>query len=112
MMWVSGEFCEKLFCRNADLVEIAAITKLYAAGHHVNIESLHVVVRYVRGRIGNDREATRIVVTADILPVHVVRFLGAQVAEVAANTEYFLGLVDMNMDFRFALRAGEYQRVA
>ena len=57
-------------------------------------------------------ESARIIVAADVLPVHIVRFLGAYLTIVARDIEHVLGFIYMNVNLRFALRAGENERVA
>jgi len=44
--------------------------------------------------------------------MHVIGFLGAEIAKPPCRFEYMLGFVHMNMNFRLAFRAGKYQRVA
>ena len=49
------------------------------------------------------------VVRAVLLTVHVVGFLGTQLAEVTRAFEHCVGIVDVDMNLRLALGAGEYE---
>ena len=111
MFGIRIELRKKLLRRNADLVEIAAITKLQPARHHVDIESLEILVGDIGRRVRNHRETAGRIVTAMSLAMHVVGLLGTDVAVTACDPEDLLGIVDVHMDLGLALGAGQDQRV-
>ena len=112
MVRVVSQFFIELIRRYADLVEIAAISKLNTARHHVDVQALHIIIRDVRTRICDDRKRLGESVRGTLLTVHVICFLAAKFAELSRKPEYSVRFVDMNMNFRLALAAGENHRVA
>ena len=111
-MGVVRKFFVEFVDRNADLVEISVVAELDAARHHVDVEALHVRIADICPGIDDDGEAIVTFVRRMLLPVHVVGLLGAELAETTRRVEHEFGLVNVNVDLRFALAAGKHQRIA
>src|SRR5210317_1094542 len=112
MVWACFKFFIKLVDGNTDLIQVAMLSELDPARHHVNVEALHVGIAYVCTRIRDDGESTLLVVSGVLLAMHVIRFFSAEIAILPCRIEYLLGFVNMNMNFRLTLGTGQNQGVA
>ncbi len=112
MIAVGLQLRVKLIDRDADFVEIAPVTELNPARDHVDVETFHVVIGDIGSRVRNHGEATRSVVHTMLLPVYVVRFLRAEVAELSGDIKNRVRVIDVDVDFRLTFCTSQHNRVA
>ena len=109
MYRTTREFLEELLCRNTDLVQVAAVAELYAHGHHVNIESLHVIVGNIGSRVGDNGELIPDSMYAVLLPVHIVGFFAADTAVLSCQVEHVLWRIDVNVYLGLSFGTGKHE---
>src|SRR5262245_9774294 len=98
MLRVAGELAVELVGTHRDLVEVAALAEVNTHRHHVDLETLELLIRDVGAGIDDYRDTAPMTMMRSVLLLaHVVGLLARDLAELTRQAKHSPGVIDMHM---------------